>query len=100
MILRNKLGLRYQRVKQISANANSERSLVLRQQFALQMLDLLDAGKRIVSIDESWLSDGMFIRRRYNQLGTSNSIEESTIQPRISIIGAIDTEGDAYVSLT
>ena len=64
------------------------------------MLDLFDAGKRILSVDESWLSDSMFIRKKYNQSGTSNSVEEQVIQPRISIIGAVDTEGDVYLSLT
>jgi len=35
------MGLKWKRVKRISFNANSEKNLVLRQQFALRLIDLL-----------------------------------------------------------
>ena len=31
---------------------------------------------------------------------TTNSVEEGVVKPRISLIGAIDTEGDIYLALT
>ena len=64
------------------------------------MIDLLEQGYRILNIDETWLNDSNFVRKKWKVPGTTNSMEESVIAPRISVIGAIDTEGDVYVSLT
>ena len=36
----------------------------------------------------------------YKDPMTTNSIEERDVKPRISLIGAIDTEGDVYLALT
>ena len=41
-ILKNEMGLRYRRVKKVPIQANSERCLILRQQYALKMIGLLE----------------------------------------------------------
>ena len=64
------------------------------------MIELLSEGNKILNIDETWLNESLFIRQKWKQKGTTNSIEENVISPRISLIGAIDTEGDVYLSLT
>ena len=38
------------------------RCLVLRQQYALKMLPLLESGRRIINVDESWLNGTNFVR--------------------------------------
>ena len=50
-ILKDDLGMRYRKIKPLSMNTNSERNLVLRQQFALELIRLLTAGKRIINVD-------------------------------------------------
>ena len=97
---RQRLGLRYKKVKKIPFQGNSERSLVLRQQFAIKLLGILDAGKRILNIDETWLNTTDFRSRKWRVRGTTNSVASRNIQPRISLIVAVDTEGEVYISLT
>ena len=63
------------------------------------MFSLLENSYRIISIDETWLNNLNFFRRKYNWIKNPESIEEKIVSPRISIIGAIDTEGDIYLSL-
>ena len=48
-------GLRYKKVAQIAMSANSERSLVLRQQWALKMLQQNPKNKVLINLDETWL---------------------------------------------
>ena len=91
--------MRFTRVKKVATTDNSERSLVLRQQYAIKTLDLLDKGCKILCIDQSWLSTTNFIRQKYKDPYTTNSIEERVVNPRIALIAAIDTEGDTYLSL-
>ena len=64
------------------------------------MLELLQQGKRVVNIDETWLNDTFFARKKWRRRGTSNSMRKKQVLPRISVIAAVDTEGSVYVSLT
>ena len=45
--------MRYRHVVHIAPQANSERNLVLRQQFALVFLRLAGQGKEFINVDES-----------------------------------------------
>ena len=56
------MGLKYKKIKKIPFHGNSEKNLVLRQQFAMKLLELLQEGKRILNIDESWLTGTNFKR--------------------------------------
>ena len=55
------------------------------------MLDLLGEGYTIVNIDESWLNELDFQRRKWHARTESNSMPKQSISPRLSIIAAIDT---------
>jgi hypothetical protein len=68
--------------------------------FAKKMIYALDDGQRIINIDETWLSETDFRRRKWRKRGTTNSVIEKTMNSRISMIAAIDTEGEIYISLT
>ena len=48
----NELEMSYRKVKPVSLHANSEKNLVLRQQFALRLLGAMKAGKTVLNIDE------------------------------------------------
>jgi len=37
---------------------------------------------------------------KWRQRGQTNSITDKLIRPRISVIAAIDTEGEAYLSMS
>ena len=39
------------------------------------------------------------MRKKWSAKYHSNSIEEKIVNPRITLIGAIDNEGDVYISL-
>ena len=99
-VLRNVFNMKYKKVKKVAYQANSDRCLILRQLYAKVMIEQLSKGKRVICIDETWISETDFRRRKWRQSGTTNSIAERTVKPRISMITAIDTDGHIYNSLT
>ena len=60
----------------------------------------MEAGKRIINIDETIIGCVDYRRNKWRQHGSTNSIPTHNITPRISFIAAIDTEGSCYISLT
>ena len=80
--------------------ANSERCLVLRQQYALKMLPLLESGRRIINVDESWLFQTRFIRKLWVPADASATVTDKQVTPRISLLMALDTEGRMWCALT
>ncbi len=99
-VLRKDLGLGYRIAKKVPIQSNTERCLVLRQQYALKMLPLLVAGKRILNCDESWLNETSFLRKIWCPGYAAATTTLKTIIPRISLIAALDTDGRVYFSLT
>ena len=91
--------MRFKKIKKIPFRGNSEKNLILRQQFAMKLLELLESGKRLLNVDESWLTSTNFKRSKWREQGTTNSMPEKFMNPQIAIIAAIDTEGDVYASL-
>ena len=72
-VLKERLGMDYRRIKGVSNTANTHKNMILRQQFAYKMIELLQSGKRIINIDETWLNDTNFVRKKWRKRGTSNS---------------------------
>ena len=66
--------MRYKRIKPVSLHLNSAKNLILRQQFALKLIDLFKRNKIIISIDETWLGMTDFRKMKWNQKGQSNSV--------------------------
>ena len=64
------------------------------------MLPLLESGRRVVNVDESWLNESTFYRKLWAPKGVENSVPTRTISPRLSVIAAIDTEGHVWFALT
>ena len=99
-IMRKCLGLKYKAVQYTEVQANSERCLVLRQQYALILLGLLQAGKRLINVDESWVDQTSYTRRHWRPIAGQPSLARRSVTPRISLIAAIGTDGSVFLSLT
>ena len=56
-MLRNQFDMRFHKVKRVAFKGNSERSLVVRQQCAKKLLELLEQGCRVINVDESWINE-------------------------------------------
>ena len=93
------LGMSYRKLTSLAIFANSSRNLVCRQQFALKLIDLLNEGKRIINIDQTWLGMCDFRRMKWRIKGTTNSVPQLPLLPRISMFIGLDTEGSVYLSL-
>ena len=91
--------MRYRKVTQIAMSANSERSLVLRQQWVITLLDQNLTGKVILNLDETWLGMSDWRRRKWQRAGQSNSVAAFQLTPRVTMLTAVDTLGNAYIAL-
>ena len=94
------MDLTYRTASKVPFHGNSARCLVQRQQYALEMLSLLERGTYIINVDESWVNDLSFVRKCWQTKEGLPSIPIKTVQPRLSIIAAIDTEGRVWYALT
>ena len=56
-------------------------------------------SKVIINIDETWLNVSDFSKMKWGFKGRKNNISKKSINPRISMIVAIDTEANVYFSL-
>jgi hypothetical protein len=63
--MREDLGMRYRKVREVSLHENSVRNLVLRQRWGMQLLNLASNHTRIVNIDETWLGMEDFRRMKW-----------------------------------
>jgi len=98
-IMKRDLGMRYRKVLPVSIHGNSERNLVLRQQYALRLIRLLKDGKTILNVDETWLGMSDFRRRKWRPPDTTNSVAQLQLVPRVSMITGLDSRGHVYLSL-
>jgi hypothetical protein len=64
-VMREDLGLRWRKVKDVSLHENSIKNLVLRQRFAMVFLEAAMTKTRIINIDESWLGMEDFRRMKW-----------------------------------
>ena len=63
-------------------------------------MGLLKNKKIILNIDESWISQMDYRRMKWCAPGSTNSVPTKQVQPRISLIVAIDSVGHMYASFT
>ena len=64
------------------------------------LLDKLSEGVRIINVDETWINQADFRRRKWRRKGETNSVSVRIVQPRISMLTAIDTEGNLFYALS
>ena len=99
-VLRKDMHMGYRFAKEVPVQCNTERNLVLRQQYSLRILPLLESGKRIINVDESWLSQTRFLRRTWVPSDSPSTFRAKQVAPRISLLLALDTEGRIWSALT
>ena len=99
-VLKHDLGFSYRRAKLVSVQSNSVRCRVMRQQYALKMMELLRDGKRILNVDESWLNEVSFQRKIWFPKDRPSTVTRQAVAPRVSLIAAMDTEGRVWFSLS
>ena len=99
-IMKGKFRLSFRRVKRVVNAGNSERNLVLRSLYAQKMLQIYEQGKHVVNIDESWIPETDFRRRRWATKGGHNSMAEKTMGHRVNMIVAVSSKGHVWLSLT
>ena len=68
--------------------------------YAKKMLALLQQGKRIINVDETWLPHLDFRNKKWRQRGEANTVSSKALSPKVNMIAAIDTDGRLYLSLT
>ena len=95
-IMKDEFGLKYRISKNIPTQANRQRCLVLRQQYAVKMLELMREGKRIINIDESWFNETNFTRQIWCPANSTATVPLAPVTHRLSLIAALDTEGRIY----
>ena len=98
--MKEKYRLSYRRVKRVSYTGNSEQNKVLRSLYAQKMLQVYSQGKHVVNIDETWIPESDFRRRRWVAKGGDNSMAEGKMSHRINMIVAVSSEGHVWLSLT
>ena len=64
------------------------------------MLPLLESGRRIINVDESWLNGTNFVRKIWRPTDQSATYTDKQVNPRISVLAALDTEGRIWFALT
>ena len=99
-IMRQDLGLRYKKVKQLAPQTNRLKNLVCRQRYALKMLEALACGRRVINVDESWINTTAFKRHAWTKAGKGNARPTKELSTRVAILAAIDNRGKAYLSLS
>lgn len=99
-VFRKELQMGYRLAKGVPVQSNIERALVLRQQYSLRLLPLLEKKARVINVDESWLNQTRFLRRTWVPSDAPSTFREKQVSPRISLILALDTEGRIWWSLT
>ena len=64
------------------------------------MLPLLESGRRIINVDESWLNQTRFVRKIWVPADGAATFTDKQVQPRISLLAALDTSGKMWFALT
>lgn len=99
-IMKKDLGLSYRKAKKVPVQSNTVRCLILRQRSAKTLLPLLQEGKRVINFDETWLNESSFIRKTWAPKEASPSVTLRAISPRLSLLGALDTDGNCWYALS
>ena len=60
----------------------------------------MEQGKRIINIDETWLNETSYVRRVWTRKGGDGNYYLNAVLPRLSMIAALDTQGQVWFSLS
>ena len=54
----------------------------------------------MLNLDETWINDTSHQRKKWREHGTTNSVLSHIVNPRLSVIAALDNYGDVYMAIT
>ena len=63
-------------------------------------MPLLDSGRRIINVDETWLNETNFTRKTRCSPQATGSYRIKGISPSLSMIAALDTDDRVFFSLS
>ena len=98
-ILKKNVGLVYRRAKPIPIQCNSERCLVLRQQFAKTFIDLLHSKWTIIDLDESWINETNYTRMIWCSPKSPGTYSSKAVNPMLKLIANSSSKENVYFSL-
>jgi hypothetical protein len=98
-VLKEDVGAKFRRIQKVPLHLNTVRNLILRQQWAIKYMELV-RQKTWLNIDESWLSESNFLRRKWRMPGCNNAVPVHMMAPRVSLIVGLSSTGDLYATLT
>ena len=61
---------------------------------------MLKEGTRIINLDESWINETNFTRKIWCPGQSPATVTKKSITERLSLIAALDTDGNVYYGLT
>ena len=96
----HQMGLRYRKIHHVPLKANSDRNLILRQRWAMKVIENDHKGRVYLNIDETWLGMCDFRRQKWRVRGTNNSVPAFSLAPRVTMLVAADSLGNVYFSLS
>ena len=65
----------------------------------MELVRLIEQKQRIINVDETWLNESGFIRKAWALKDGQGNIQLNAVTPRLSMIAAMDTEGEVWFSL-
>ena len=89
----------FRNIRKMHFLGNESRALVLRQHWAKVFLANLDENKRVLVVDESWLSSLDQRRRKWAPKNQKNSLVSKEMSKNVNVICGLDTTGRVYVSM-
>ena len=84
-VLRHDIGARYKRLRKVPFLGNTDRCLILRAHFSKFLLGQLASGARIINLDQTWINDLNYTRRKWRSRGQAETCVESKVNPRVSL---------------
>ena len=99
-MLRDDLGLSYRKIRSEAIHTNSTKSILLRQAWALRFLKPDISNKVLLNIDETWLADTDFRRRKWCTKRKKCTLPRKALTPRISMFAAVDSDGNIFYSVS
>ena len=67
--------------------------------FAQKFFEILENGKRVINIDETWLPSTDFRSRQWKKKGVINTLPDRPIGSRTNLIAAISSDGEVYAAI-
>ena len=64
------------------------------------MLSQLRMNKRIINVDETWVSESNFIRKTWNSTRSTGSRTLKSITPSLSMLTSLDSNGVIHFALS